>query len=1275
MNDADAPTLITQKPTRSVSAVMTEPPLGADNYQIGHEIARGGMGSILEAEDSKLKRTVAVKIMHLDASADVSMRQRFLREAEVLAMLAHPNIVPIHDIVWEDGLPLFYSMKMVKGRTLQDILTTLRHHEPKVLRDYTLDRLLLIFRKICDAIAFAHSKGVLHRDLKPENVMVGEFGEVLVMDWGLAKRQNDETRMTNAESSENSSFTAPKDSFTRTLDGAVMGTPQYMSPEQALGQIDELDARSDIFSLGGILYAILTLRPPVEGKTLEEVLKKVTSADITSPSALQSGSTEKGKSAQKGDVLEAKLIKPLPHTPSGRVPAALSSVVMKALRLDKARRYQSVAEFSADIEAYQSGFATKAEEAGLAKQLLLLIKRNKGIFTTAAAAWLLITALAVWFVINLRMKEQRALAGEAVAVAEKEAARQSLARSALNLAEAALREGNGPEMQTALNDVPEDLRDSTWNYLLGQSDTSIAQVRTSTTLIYSAVADPRRPGVFAVSDDRTIVTVLEVRTGVRLLEFKPDMKQGRRLLAFSPDGERIAIGLWDSTPQPGGGIVIHSARDGRKLQGWDAPKSERLEFSPDGQWLLQTTQGQNQIHVWDANDGRLAWSYPSAPTGAVTGVFTADGRQVVTTEVKEGLRLVNARDGVLVRALPRSRDNVRSLKTHADGTVTAGGDGGTIMRIRLSDGRVLADFRTGDTDDIKRLALTPDGSRIVTAAMLPDGRQHLRLWDARNGALVQSPLGGRGDLYGIEVHPQSGELLAFGSSSRVWSLTGTPERWILNGPHNTQLAFWGSDDTVIAPAIPGTIGLMKLQTGSAAILWKPNGFYRLASVSADGRLAALARRDNAEPIRLLRQPGPEVEQVATYKSKLAAEYLRLSPTGDRLVVVESERREVEWFDTATGQQPVALERKDVKRFLDFVWLDGQRLLGLVTAKADRGNPGSEEWIVIWDATTGKILQTVTNRTPLGVLALAPDGRRFAEAGADKKVRIRDTATLAVQQEFRAHDGPIAALAWHPTKPILATTSADLAIRLWNLDTGRRLEELRGPLGTPNSLVFSPGGQRLACSAADRITRIWEPPSLADKPATAPDPNGWDDLLAPLTPAAVVQTGSGWRLDNGALFSPARSHATLPLAGGFAGTSYTVRLKLRQLAPKDVIHVALPVADRMAGFEIDGFPSIGFYSGLIQVDGKFGPSLPGALHGKQVNDAEQHDLEITVRLADANVTITTTLDGQPFYEWTGLISALSQHDKWTTPPGSLALGTITADWVVYEVKVKRMKSGE
>jgi serine/threonine protein kinase len=341
------------------------------------------MGRILEADDRKLKRVVAIKVMLADAMEDAQSRRRFVREAEVLSLLAHPNIVPIYDIVWEGGRPRFYAMKLVKGRTLQEILREVRGEKAEAVRDFPLDRLLIIFRKVCDALAFAHSKGVLHRDLKPENVMVGEFGEVLVMDWGLAKIMNEGASADETDAQLLCSMTLGAESMGVTRQGAVMGTPKYMSPEQAMGRIDELDERTDIFSLGGILYAILTLRPPVEGKTLKEVLEKVASGQITSPSEWQASSVVGGKATKKGDVLEAELIRKLPHTPGGEVPAALSAVAMKALRLEKAQRYASVAALGADVDAYQNGFATSAERAGLGKQLGLLIKRNKGVFRAA----------------------------------------------------------------------------------------------------------------------------------------------------------------------------------------------------------------------------------------------------------------------------------------------------------------------------------------------------------------------------------------------------------------------------------------------------------------------------------------------------------------------------------------------------------------------------------------------------------------------------------------------------------------------------------------------------------------------------------------------------------------------------------------------------------------------------------------------------------------------------------------------------------------------------
>jgi serine/threonine protein kinase len=180
------------------------------------------------------------------------------------------------DVSGPDSGP-FYSMKLIKGRTLQAVLNLIRDGDSAAIKDYPRATLLTIFRKVCDAMMFAHSKGILHRDLKPENIMVGEYGEVLVMDWGLAKVLGEREEQGSSVSRVNDTG-----DYGMTMEGEVMGTPQYMSPEQALGMVAELDQRSDIYSLGGILYAILTLRPPIEGTTLDEVLTKVKNGSISS---------------------------------------------------------------------------------------------------------------------------------------------------------------------------------------------------------------------------------------------------------------------------------------------------------------------------------------------------------------------------------------------------------------------------------------------------------------------------------------------------------------------------------------------------------------------------------------------------------------------------------------------------------------------------------------------------------------------------------------------------------------------------------------------------------------------------------------------------------------------------------------------------------------------------------------------------------------------------------------------------------------------------------
>ena len=427
-------------------------------------------------------------------------------------------------------------------------------------------------------------------------------------------------------------------------------------------------------------------------------------------------------------------------------------------------------------------------------------------------------------------------------------------------------------------------------------------------------------------------------------------------------------------------------------------------------------------------------------------------------------------------------------------TAAAEDDSGYVTCLDLTQGRILSVFRadplanTGDQSP--HVSFIPGGGQVVTATLLPDGRQNIQLWNPLTGERMRALTGGGGQVSWVAVHPVSGELLVAGPpASRAWSITGLPAQWTIKMSQSTRLpvvAFWNSDDMLFAPSSHSDLTLNQLRDGVWTPVWGQGLKYCRVNVSADGQLAAFA---DTEPggkkteLRSLRGPGAHPRELATILQKFGSSNLRLSPNGDRIVDIENYNHSLEFFDTASGTQPVTLDRTDIRRVWDAGWLGSQRIVGITTVNAERGQPGSGERIVVWDAASGKIVQTAANTSESDVLAVAPDSTRFAEAGADKIVRVRD-ASLAVLREFRAHDGPITALAWHPSKPIIATASADLSIKIWNVDTGKRLEEIRGILSAPMppaGLAFSPSGHRLACTTPRDATRIWEPPSLSDQP--------------------------------------------------------------------------------------------------------------------------------------------------------------------------------------------------
>ena len=339
-------------------------------YESAEFIAKGGMKQVFKVYDARCKRDVAMATLHDDAPLELC--DPLIHEAWLTSLLDHPNIIKIHDVGVNAQNRPYFTMDLKSGDSLRGLIEKLHSSDPEVGDHYPLSSLLQVFVKVCDAIAYSHSVQVLHLDLKPANIQVGNFGEVLVCDWGLGRVLKREGGIEFERLLLNPDLLG-----SNTLFGEVRGTPGYMSPEQ-IEKDSGRDARTDIYQLGCILYSLLTLQRPVEGEA-EEAIEKT----------------------KRGEV-----IPPRKRAPDRNIPTSLEAVALKAMAVDPASRYQSVESLREEVQRYLTGYATEAEHAGVFTQMGLFYKRNKRFCLTVLCSGILLLCGAVWAYLGLAEKER-----------------------------------------------------------------------------------------------------------------------------------------------------------------------------------------------------------------------------------------------------------------------------------------------------------------------------------------------------------------------------------------------------------------------------------------------------------------------------------------------------------------------------------------------------------------------------------------------------------------------------------------------------------------------------------------------------------------------------------------------------------------------------------------------------------------------------------------------------------------------------------------------------